>query len=154
MRFIETAKEISRKYILKLQIYYHIEFILGKFCISLDLESDLTQLSLLLQEQRNVLSALAGDKPGSSRTTNLERNVENVEDTESGEQMQEDMQNNQAIRAVREMVPSYSGNLEGKTFLNQGALTELDSNDYRPLQRVFFFLFNDVLMVCKVKHDK
>lgn len=121
-----------------------------------DLESDLTQLSLLLQEQRNVLSTLAGEKASSSRSANLERDMDQgQQENESGEgQMQDDLQNTQAIRAIREMVPNYPVNLDGKSFLNQGALTELDSNDYRPLQRVFFFLLNDVLIICKVKHDK
>lgn len=119
------------------------------------MESDLTQLSLLLHEQRNVLATLAGDKPGTSRPGNLENDMETVEENEATSgQKPEDIENAQAIQAVREMVPGYPGNLDGKSFLNQGALTELDSNDYRPLQRIFFFLFNDVLLICKVKHDK
>lgn len=104
-----------------------------------------------------MLSTLAGDKAGASRSANMERDDmdkgQQENDSEGG-QMQDDIQNAQAIRAIREMVPNYPVDLDGKTFLNQGALTELDGNDYRPLQRVFFFLLNDVLIICKVKHDK
>ncbi|XP_075144849.1 exocyst complex component Exo84 [Haematobia irritans] len=122
MQFIETAKEIS------------------------NLESEMTQLSLLLHDQHNILSSLTDDKNGmTSKAT---------EDGEGDSQTQEEVENMHATRAVKEMVHGYEGNLEGKTFLNEGALTELDTNDYRPIQRVFFLLFNDVLIVCKVKHDK
>ncbi|XP_061400300.1 exocyst complex component 8 [Musca vetustissima] len=118
MQFIETAKEIS------------------------NLESEMTQLSLLLHEQHNILASLTDGA------------VTKTGDDERDTQTQEEAENMHATRAVKEMVQGFNGNLEGKTFLCEGALTELDSNDYRPIQRVFFFLFNDVLIVCKVKHDK
>lgn len=103
------------------------------------------QLSHILIEQRNILASLTDEKsPG---------NAQNKEESEE-QPTQEDVENSHATRAVKEMVQGFNGNLEGKTFLNEGALIELDSNDYRPIQRVFFFLFNDVLIVCKVKHDK
>ncbi|XP_013115861.2 exocyst complex component 8 [Stomoxys calcitrans] len=122
MQFIETAKEIS------------------------NLESEMTQLSLLLHDQHNILSSLTDEKNGVTIKSN--------ESADREGQTQEEVENMHATRAVKEMVHGYEGNLEGKTFLNEGALTELDSNDYRPIQRVFFLLFNDVLIVCKVKHDK
>jgi len=31
---------------------------------------------------------------------------------------------------------------------------ELDCNDYRPICRVHLFLFNDTLIISKIKHDK
>ncbi|KAM7364087.1 exocyst complex component Exo84 [Cochliomyia hominivorax] len=122
MQFIETAKEIS------------------------SLESEMNQLSLLLQEQHNILASLADDKSSANNKT--------VDDEENEAETQQEAESMHATRAVKEMVQGFNGNLEGKTFLNEGALTELDGNDYRPIQRVFFFLFNDVLIVCKVKHDK
>lgn len=114
----------------------------------LDLESEMYQLSHILIEQRNILTSLMEDKPSNANTTN-ETNQDNTPDET------DDAQNRHATtRAVKEMVQGFNGNLEGKTFLNEGALIELDANDYRPIQRVFFFLFNDVLIVCKVKYDK
>ncbi|XP_053967908.1 exocyst complex component 8 [Anastrepha ludens] len=109
------------------------------------LESEMYQLSHILIEQRNILGSLTDEKtPG------------NAQPSEEGDEQptQEEVENSHATRAVKEMVQGFNGNLEGKTFLNEGALIELDANDYRPIQRVFFFLFNDVLIVCKVKHDK
>lgn len=105
------------------------------------------QLSHILIEQRNILCSLTDDKTSTSQK-------QQSRDAEDDGQTQEESENNHATRAVKELVQGFNGNLEGKTFLNEGALIELDANDYRPIQRVFFFLFNDVLIVCKVKHDK
>ncbi|KAH8382529.1 hypothetical protein KR009_004001 [Drosophila setifemur] len=110
------------------------------------LESEMYQLSHILIEQRNILATMTDGK------TSSHLKADSVE-AESNEAAQ-DVENSHATRAVKEMVQGFNGNLEGKTFLNEGALIELDGNDYRPIQRVFFFLFNDVLIVCKVKHDK
>lgn len=112
-----------------------------------DLESEMYQLSHILIEQRNILATLTDGK------TNTSLKADSIE-TENNNTATEDVENSQTTRAVKEMVQGFDGNLEGKTFLNEGALIELDGNDYRPIQRVFFFLFNDVLIVCKVKHDK
>ncbi|EDW15208.1 uncharacterized protein Dmoj_GI22906 [Drosophila mojavensis] len=110
------------------------------------LESEMYQLSHILIEQRNILATMTDGKT----TSNLKADSIEAESSAATE----DVENSQATRAVKEMVQGFNGNLEGKTFLNEGALIELDANDYRPIQRVFFFLFNDVLIVCKVKHDK
>ncbi|XP_067634825.1 exocyst complex component 8 isoform X2 [Eurosta solidaginis] len=109
------------------------------------LESEMYQLSHILIEQRNILASLADEKSAG----NTQKNEEGAD-----QPTQEEVENSHATRAVKEMVQGFNGNLEGKTFLNEGALIELDPNDYRPIQRVFFFLFNNVLIVCKVKHDK
>lgn len=103
----------------------------------------MTQLSSLLNDQHNILASLT-DGTGGKR----------VDDENNEAQVQEEDENMHATRAVKEMVQGFKGNLEGKTFLNEGALTELDCNDYRPIQRVFFLLFNDILIVCKFKHEK
>uniref|UniRef100_A0A1A9WLN5 Exocyst complex component 8 n=1 Tax=Glossina brevipalpis TaxID=37001 RepID=A0A1A9WLN5_9MUSC len=120
MQFIETAKEISH------------------------LESEMTQMSLLLQEQHNILSSLTEGNASKDISGHSEKDMTTSEENE----------NVHASRAIKEMVQNYTGKLDGKTFLYEGALMELDNNDYRPIQRVFFFLFNDVLIICKIKHDK
>lgn len=103
------------------------------------------QLSHILMEQRNLLGKLR-DGTGDSK--------KDLGSDETAEEDADDAQSLVAIKTVKEMVPGFTGSLENKTFLNEGALIELDANDYRPIQRVFFYLFNDILIVCKVKHDK
>lgn len=66
----------------------------------------------------------------------------------------EDIQNKRALAAIQESLIGFTGNLENKTFLHEGALIELDPDSYRPICRVYFFLLNDLLIVGKVKHDK
>ncbi|CAD7093646.1 unnamed protein product [Hermetia illucens] len=109
------------------------------------LESEMYQLSHILMEQRNLLGKLR-DGTGDSK--------KDLGSDETAEEDADDTQSLVAIKTVKEMVPGFTGSLENKTFLNEGALIELDANDYRPIQRVFFYLFNDILIVCKVKHDK
>ncbi|XP_055847539.1 exocyst complex component 8 [Episyrphus balteatus] len=108
------------------------------------LESEMYQLSHILLAQRNILGSLI---EGSAAKSSGKEPVALNEDNE-------DVQSQQAARAIKEIVQGFKGDLEGKVFLHEGALIELDSNDYRPIQRVFFFLFNDILIVCKVKHDR
>uniref|UniRef100_A0A1B0GDT6 Uncharacterized protein n=1 Tax=Glossina morsitans morsitans TaxID=37546 RepID=A0A1B0GDT6_GLOMM len=60
-------------------------------------------------------------------------------------------ENTPTTRVVKEMVQNSTGKIEGKTFLCKDVVRELNNNDYRPIQRVFFFLFNYVLTICKVK---
>lgn len=141
MQFIQTAKEISRMW---LMIVCCAHLTSTRFFA--DLESEMYQLSHILIEQRNILATLTDGKT----STNLKADSIEAENNTAAE----DVENSHATQAVKEMVQGFNGNLEGKTFLNEGALIELDGNDYRPIQRVFFFLFNDVLIVCKVKHDK
>lgn len=66
----------------------------------------------------------------------------------------DEIQNKKALAAIQESLIGFSGNLENKTFLHEGALIELDPDSYRPICRVYFFLLNDLLIVGKVKHDK
>lgn len=66
----------------------------------------------------------------------------------------DEIQNKKALAAIQESVIGFTGSLENKTFLHEGALIELDPEDYRPICRVYFFLLNDLLIVGKVKHDK
>lgn len=66
----------------------------------------------------------------------------------------DEIQNKKALAAIQESVIGFTGSLENKTFLHEGALIELDPENYRPICRVYFFLLNDLLIVGKVKHDK
>ncbi|XP_059621396.1 exocyst complex component 8 [Phlebotomus argentipes] len=134
MKFIDTAKEISQ------------------------LESEMYQLSHILIEQRNLLGTLreshvvddprkvlldgdgSGDKEAGPRSLDAKAN--------------EETQNRNTVALIRESLSGYSGVLDNKTFVHEGGLIELDSNDYRPICRTYFFLFSDTLIVAKVKHDK
>lgn len=114
----------------------------------------MTQLSLLLQEQHNILSSLLDEKSPSA-TIQHQQQPQNDNLTKENSMKEDAIDNVQAtIHAIKEMVLGFTGNLDGKHFLKEGALTELDNTDYRPIQRVFFFLFNDLLIVCKIKYDK
>lgn len=66
----------------------------------------------------------------------------------------DETQNKRAIAAIEESLIGFTGSLENKTFLHEGALIELDPDNYRPICRVYFFLLNDLLIVGKVKQDK
>lgn len=66
----------------------------------------------------------------------------------------DEAQNKRAIAAIEESLIGFTGSLENKTFLHEGALIELDPDNYRPICRVYFFLLNDLLIVGKVKQDK
>lgn len=66
----------------------------------------------------------------------------------------DEIQNKKALAAIQESVIGFTGSLENRTFLHEGALIELDPESYRPICRVYFFLLNDLLIVGKVKHDK
>lgn len=66
----------------------------------------------------------------------------------------EEQQNKKAIESVKESMPGYKDSLDKKTFIHDGGLIELDADNYRPICRLHLFLFNDLLVVAKVKHDK
>lgn len=66
----------------------------------------------------------------------------------------DELQNKKAIIAIKENLIGFTDSLENKVFLHEGALIELDSDSYRPICRVYFFLLNDLLIIGKVKHDK
>lgn len=66
----------------------------------------------------------------------------------------DELQNKKALRAIQENLIGFTDSLESRTFLHEGALIELDSDSYRPICRVYFFLLNNLLIIGKVKHDK
>lgn len=102
------------------------------------------QLSHILIEQRNILSTLKEE------LVLDQRNVIEEQDPEDDEEQQ----NKKAIAAIKQSLSGFDGSLDGKVFINEGGLIELDSSDYRPICRVHLFLFNDTLIIAKIKHDK
>lgn len=66
----------------------------------------------------------------------------------------DEIQNKKALQAIKDNLIGFNDSLENKTFLHEGALIELDSDSYRPICRVYFFLLNNLLIIGKVKHDK
>ncbi|XP_055607993.1 exocyst complex component 8 [Uranotaenia lowii] len=124
MQFIETAKEISH------------------------LESEMYQLSHILIEQRNLLSTLRDESMLDDQKYIIQ------EDQSLDPNVNEEQQNKKAIQLIKESLIGYKGNLDDKVFIHEGGLIELDTNDYRPICRIHLFLFNEILVLAKVKHDK
>lgn len=106
------------------------------------------QLSHLLSEQHNLLSSLKEESllDGEKSLMNEEDEVEEDSSLES--------LNQRTIKTIKENLHGFSGNLDNKTFIHEGKLIELDSNDYRPICSTHLFLFNDCLIIAKIKHDK
>lgn len=125
-QFISTAREISL------------------------LESEMYQLNHILVEQRTLLTNL--------REESLLEDPKNVIGDqvmdESLDNSNEQDQNKKAIAIIKDALIGYSGNFDSKVFIHEGGLIELDSNDYRPICRTHLFLFNDTLIISKIKHDK
>lgn len=106
------------------------------------------QLSHLLIEQRNILSALKHDENCTEEVKGM------IDDAEEHEISDKEAQNAKALQAIKDNLIGFNDNLENKIFLHEGALIELDSESYRPICRVYFFLLNNLLIIGKVKHDK
>lgn len=125
------------------------------------------QLSHLLIEQRNILATLRdenGTNDAKGMVAETEEDGEHDGDLVSRAKIifffiaeaadRDELQNKKAIIAIKENLIGFNDSLENKVFLHEGALIELDSDSYRPICRVYFFLFNDLLIIGKVKHDK
>jgi hypothetical protein len=104
------------------------------------------QLSHLLVDQRNLIEQIKEE------TTLLDDQKNIIAEAESGETEQD--QNKKALGIIKEALIGYNKNLDDKIFLHEGSLIELDPNDYRPICRSHLFLFNDILIIAKIKHDK
>lgn len=104
------------------------------------------QLSHLLVDQRNLIEQIKEE------TTLLDDQKNIIAEAESGETEQD--QNKKALTIIKEALIGYNKNLDDKLFLHEGSLIELDPNDYRPICRSHLFLFNDILIIAKIKHDK
>ncbi|XP_055541614.1 exocyst complex component 8 [Wyeomyia smithii] len=111
------------------------------------LESEMYQLSHILIEQRNLLSTLKDE-------CMLDDQKYITEDQSIDPNVNEEQQNKKAIQLIKESLIGYKGNLDDKVFIYEGSLIELDPNDYRPICRIHLFLFNEILVLAKIKHDK
>ncbi|XP_053693594.1 exocyst complex component 8 [Sabethes cyaneus] len=111
------------------------------------LESEMYQLSHILIEQRNLLSTLKDE-------CMLDDQKYIIEDQSIDPNVNEEQQNKKAIQLIKESLIGYKGNLDDKVFIYEGGLIELDPNDYRPICRIHLFLFNEILVLAKIKHDK
>lgn len=110
------------------------------------LESEMYQLSHLLVDQRSLIEKIKEE------TTLLDDQKNIIAEADNNETEQD--QNKKALAIIQNALIGYSKNLEDKIFLHEGSLIELDLNDYRPICRAHLFLFNDILIVAKIKHDK
>ena len=113
----------------------------------LDLASEMYQLSHILIEQRNLLATLKDESM-------LDEQKNLMEEQSLDPTINKEEQNRRQIQHIKENLMGYRGNLENKEFLFEGALLELDSNDYRPIRKIHLFLFADALVLAKVLHDR
>ena len=112
-----------------------------------DLESEMYQLSHILVDQRSLIEQIREETLLDDQKNVIEEDAADSGDTDID-------QNKKAISIIKEALIGYSKNLDDKTFLHEGSLIELDPNDYRPVCRSHLFLFNDILIISKIKHDK
>lgn len=103
------------------------------------------QLSHILVDQRNLIEQIREE-------TLLDDQKKVIVAQEEGET--EDGQNKKAICVIMEHLVGYTKNLDDKFFIHEGSLIELNADDNRPVCRSHLFLFNDVLIIAKIKHDK
>lgn len=105
------------------------------------------QLSHILNDQKNLIEQI---KEESLLDEHKNIIVDHVKEPAASEQEQ----NKKAINIIKDAMIGYSKSLDDKVFIHEGSLLELDPNDYRPICRSHLFLFNDLLIISKVKHDK
>lgn len=103
------------------------------------------QLSHILVDQRSLIEQIREE-------TLLDDQKNVIGELEAGDSEQD--QNKKAIAIIKDALIGYPKSLDEKFFIHEGSLIELDPNDYRPICRSHLFLFNDILIVAKIKHDK
>lgn len=103
------------------------------------------QLSHILVDQRSLIEQIREES-----LLDDQKNV--IGEPEEGESEQD--QNKKAVAIIKDALIGYSKSLDDKFFIHEGSLIELDPNDYRPICRSHLFLFNDTLIIAKIKHDK
>lgn len=103
------------------------------------------QLSHILVDQRSLIEQIREETLLDEQKNVIIEGVdgENVED-----------QNKKALLDVKQSLIGYNKSLDDKYFIHDGPLIELNADDNRPICRSHLFLFNDVLLIAKVKHDK
>lgn len=110
-----------------------------------DLENEMYQLSHILNDQKNLIEQIKEES-----LLDEQKNII----VEIEEPVSEQEQNKKALSIIKEAMIGYTKPLDDKVFIHEGSLLELDPNDYRPICRSHLFLFNDLLIISKVKHDK
>lgn len=140
-QFIETAREISRKFTSQSPPASHFKH----FESFSDLESEMYQLSHILVDQRSLIEQIREES-----LLDDQKNV--IGEPDAGDTEQD--QNKKAIAIIKDALIGYPKSLDEKFFIHEGSLIELDPNDYRPVCRSHLFLFNDILIIAKIKHDK
>lgn len=103
------------------------------------------QLSHILVDQRSLIEQIREE-------TLLDDQKNVIGEPDAGDTEQD--QNKKAIAIIKDALMGYPKNLDDKFFIHEGSLIELDVNDYRPICRSHLFLFNDILIIAKIKHDK
>lgn len=104
------------------------------------------QLSHILVEQRNLLSSL--------REESLLEDQKDlgINEPENPDENEQDY-NKKTIASIKETLMGYNGSLDGKILIHKGGLIELDVDDYRPVRRSQLFLFNDIVIISKLKNE-
>lgn len=105
------------------------------------------QLSHILNDQKNLIEQIKEES-----LLDEQKNI--IVDRVEEEQVSEHEQNKKALNIIKDAMSGYNKSLDDKVFIHEGSLLELDPNDYRPICRSHLFLFNDLLIISKVKHDK
>jgi exocyst complex component 8 len=103
------------------------------------------QLSHILVDQRSLIEQIREE-------TLLDDQKNVIGEPDAGDTEQD--QNKKAIAIIKDALIGYSKSFDEKFFIHEGSLIELDPNDYRPICRSHLFLFNDILIIAKIKHDK
>lgn len=104
------------------------------------------QLSHIFNDQKNLIEQFKEESLLDEQKNII---VVEVEEPLSGAE-----HNKKALNTIKNAMNGYNKSLEDKVFIHEGSLLELDANDYRPICRSHLFLFNDLLIISKVKHDK
>jgi exocyst complex component 8 len=104
------------------------------------------QLSHILVEQKNLIEHIQEET--------LIDDQKNVLIDHQNDDENELDQNKKAINVIKEHLIGYTKSLDDKFFIHEGSLIELSGDDHRPICRSHLFLFNDVLIIAKIKHDK
>lgn len=104
------------------------------------------QLSHILSDQKNLIEQFKEES-----LLDEQKNI--IIGASTDENCQQD-QNKKALGIIKNAMSNYEKNLDDKVFIHEGSLLELDADEYRPISRAHLFLFNDILIIAKIKHDK
>jgi exocyst complex component 8 len=106
------------------------------------------QLSHILVEQKNLIEHIQEETLIDDQKNVL---IDHQNDDDDENELD---QNKKAINVIKEHLIGYTKSLDDKYFIHEGSMIELNGDDHRPICRSHLFLFNDVLIIAKIKHDK